>query len=99
MTGTCSFLGHAFHMPPMLTLQFTKYLHFFDLPNVQAPNREFLYGAICKLIFSFWEIQPQPLCLHFLAHDDDVHSAVGAGVVLRARRDSDVIWDHCNRQV
>lgn len=95
-TGTCCFLGHVSQVPPCAHTAVTNYLHFFDLPNIQSPNREFLHGAICKLIFSFGEIQPQPLSPHFLrTHDDDEHSAVGAGVVLCARRDSDMVRDYC----
>lgn len=53
-----------------------------------------LHGASCEGFLSFWQVQPQSICFHFVGtDDDDIDPGCSAGIPVNARGQGEVIGD------
>lgn len=76
-----------------------SHLHPLDLSHVRPIAHKVLHAASAKGFLSFWQVQPQTVCLDFAgAHDDDIHPGSGAGFTVDRRGQREMIRDDYERK-
>lgn len=69
-----------------------SHFHPLDLSYVSSTAHKVLHAASCEGFLSFWQVQPQPVCLQVVwADDDDVDPGCSAGIMVYTRGQGEVI--------